>query len=155
MLLRHADEFKSQTEQVQLCERDKCAMQWTQHGRSIEGSRRLIHAQPRLQLPPELLRRTHRSHFRVPQQHVRRALKVLLMASRRTWFLFPNTHKERTLRAPRKMMPHCHKQASVHRGRCAMHLAQLEPGPYTSRRSFHIARTAAKPATLCAACTCP
>jgi len=32
MLLRHADEFKSQTEQVQLCERDKCAMQWTQHG---------------------------------------------------------------------------------------------------------------------------
>ena len=26
------DEFKSQTEQVQLCERDKCAMQWTQHG---------------------------------------------------------------------------------------------------------------------------
>ena len=49
----------------------------------------------------------HRSQdFRVPQQHVqRRALEVLLMALRRTWLLFPNTHKERTLRAPRKMMP--------------------------------------------------
>ena len=85
------------------CERGKCAMQWTQH---MEGSRRLIHAQPRLHLPPELSRRTHRSQdFHVPQQHVRRALEVLLMALRRTWLLFPNTHKERTLHAPRKMMP--------------------------------------------------
>jgi hypothetical protein len=85
------------------CERGKCAMQWTQH---MEGSRRLIHAQPRLHLPPELSRRTHRSQdFRVPQQHVRRALEVLLMALRRTWLLFPNTHKERTPHAPRKMMP--------------------------------------------------
>mgnify|MGYP000548154473 CR=1 FL=1 len=27
------------------------------------------------------------------------------MASRRTWLLFSNTHKERTIRVPRKMMP--------------------------------------------------
>ena len=35
-----------------------------------------------------------------------------------------------------------------------MHVAQLKPGPYTYFRSFHIARTTAKTATLCAACTC-
>jgi len=27
------------------------------------------------------------------------------MAARRTWLLFSNTHKERTIRVPRKMMP--------------------------------------------------
>ena len=31
--------------------------------------------------------------------------KFLLMASRRTWLLFSNTHKKRTIRVPRKMMP--------------------------------------------------
>ena len=34
-----------------------------------------------------------------------------------------------------------HKQVYVQRGRCAMHCSQLEPGPYTYRCSFHVART--------------
>ena len=146
-----------------------CAMQddVRYNGRSIEGSRRPIQAAAgALHLPPEFSRRTHRiQDYRAPQQHVRRALEVLLMASRRTWLLFPNTHKEKALRAPREMMPTLvtskllYNEAgarcispSLSRGPgCAMHLAQLEPGPYTYRRSSHIARTTAKTAALCAA----
>ena len=70
-----------------------------------------------LHVPPKLSRRTHRSQdCRTPQEHVRRALELFLMASRQTWLtVTEQTHREGALSTTKDDFIVSHERAFVQR----------------------------------------